>query len=89
MHTSQRPKFQQRHYEAIAGILCEHDLIRLPQRESRAEQWQRLVSAFASLFAQDNPHFKADRFRAACNGQMPAYGNRRVGPAMPYVKPQR
>jgi hypothetical protein len=61
------PKFQKRHYEAIAEVIS---AMRLDAQES-----QDLIASVAAgaltersvkLFAEDNPKFKPGVFRRAC-----------------------
>ena len=64
---SNRPKFQRRHYDAVAGVL----------RAIRDDAWDPLLTSAvrvmsdrcADLFTADNPRFQRDRFIAAVKGE--------------------
>ncbi len=55
------PKFQSRHYRAIADVIAAIpvDLFSQPELD-------RLIAALIVAFERDNPAFKPDRFVSAC-----------------------
>ena len=61
------PKFQKRHYIAIAAVLA--DIADDPQQRSLFSDLTAICRAFATYFAADNPRFDADRFLSACGVQ--------------------
>jgi hypothetical protein len=64
------PKFQTRHYEAIADLLS---AIRADSDVHgdlfMAEACERFQEHATRLFSRDNPRFKAERFNAAARRQ--------------------
>ena len=59
------PKFQQRHYVAIAEVLKDHfDFSRYDEGSVDAANL-RLLDRFLVFFKEDNPHFDPDRFTEA------------------------
>jgi hypothetical protein len=63
------PKFNKRHYEAIAHVMQEAKTFPVMVHETgkpTVTQWDMTVSRLAALFASDNGLFKKERFIAAC-----------------------
>ena len=66
------PKFQRRHYVAIAEVFAQ--LSSTSQAQLFApEELPRLQRAFAEAFRADNPAFKPVQFSRACG--IPPHGN--------------
>ncbi len=83
-----KSKFQQRHYEIIAQVMNDIAPRDSSKAETRFEYRERIIRELCAEFAKDNPHFNEDRFRVACVPGAQVHGNRRQGPAMPYVIPR-
>lgn len=58
------PKFQKRHYEAIADVIADARLT-----ANGASAADKIEAGLATLFAKDNPRFKPQRFYRACRWQ--------------------
>lgn len=63
---AQKPKFQKRHYAAIADVLRK---AALRPNDSPAEALSDLEQDFADLFRADNYKFSPGKFFAACDGR--------------------
>lgn len=59
MRNIKGPRFQQRHYEAIAEVFTKSYL-------AGDSAWLYLRNDLAAMFKADNPKFKPERFKAAC-----------------------
>lgn len=59
------PKFERRHYNAVADVL-KHAAPILAYDAANAK-WSAIVEAFIMMFKADNPNFKPQRFRDACD----------------------
>ena len=59
------PRFQKRHYEAIAGIIREDITMQAPLFTDNGDRRQ-FAHKFAGYFALDNPRFDRQRFMSAC-----------------------
>jgi hypothetical protein len=67
---TKHPIFTQRHYDAIASMLSEvhFDLADTHYGDDEAdEQWRCIRDNFSAMFAKDNPRFKPDKFKFACD----------------------
>lgn len=60
------PKFQKRHYEAIASILANDVTERQAPLFIDAGDRRQFAHKLARYFQSDNPRFDRDRFMAAC-----------------------
>lgn len=63
-----KPKFQARHYEAIAAAIARTRQASAIGRKKRSpeETLHLLVCDLTGTFRNDNPNFDADRFKGAC-----------------------
>lgn len=59
------PKFQQRHYEAIAETM-QQTYSDDSGDGGGADTWSFIVESLADMFASDSPKFQRDRFIRAC-----------------------
>ena len=65
-------KFQQRHYEAIARLMVDHQPVwsigtqNMDVYNGKTDQWIEIVESLCHEFAQDNPRFKKTKFLKAC-----------------------
>lgn len=66
------PKFQQRHYNAVADLfwIRQQELLSLGDpslyQEAHRNEWFVLQKRFRNLFAGDNAKFKPTKFDIAC-----------------------
>lgn len=66
------PKFQQRHYNAVADLfwIRQQELRSLPAapgfQRAHVREWTILQARFRNLFAGDNGSFKPEKFDRAC-----------------------
>ena len=62
------PRFQQRHYEAVASTLRDaRRALMVTVTPDTLHVWQNMVDEFVIMFRRDNPNFMPDRFRTWCN----------------------
>ena len=65
------PKFERRHYEALAtviqGLVLSHDELSEVELDELAYTRHDIADAFANMLERDNPRFDRKRFVAGCN----------------------
>jgi hypothetical protein len=67
MRNTNTPRFQQQHYEQVAGVLNQARLNLLVTVQADVQHsWLHTVNMFVTMFQFDNPKFKPDVFRRAC-----------------------
>ncbi len=59
------PKFQRRHYQAIADVLA-FSLAASDRTMFTSDELSKVAETLAKAFAVDNPNFDRTRFIAAC-----------------------
>ena len=64
MATNSLPRFQKRHYEAIAKIM--QDLALCADTEDKRRHTTLAINMFSEIFAEDNSAFQLGRFERAC-----------------------
>jgi hypothetical protein len=70
------PKFQHRHYKAIAETLLKATPL-AKDGDKAMRQWSQLCNDMATMLERDNPRFNRSRFIDACFGD---YSNGRDKP---------
>lgn len=72
MSSSALTKYQRRHYTEIAGIIADLRLTAIDRGDLfMLETVDQFRDRLCETFKRDNPRFKPDRFRLACENGRP------------------